>query len=178
MDDIEAARDRVSDLGGKTVTEVMEIPVGRFAVVCDPTGTVFALFQGHTPGATDTDRLPPEHTFCWSQLMTHDLAATVPFYSALFGWTAAEVPGGMVIFHHGDKAVASAMRLPEDSPAPNHWLPYIAVTDTDASIRIAASAGATVVHPPTTMPGMGRFSILIDPTGATVALWKNLAAES
>lgn len=178
VDDVDAALVRVGELGGEAITEPMDIPVGRFAIARDPSGAVFALFRGTDPGATDTERKPPLHTFCWSQRMTRDLPGTVAFYTALFGWTAQEMPGGMVVFMRGEAPVASAMALPSEAPAPDHWLQYIAVDDTDASTAVASSAGATVVHAPETMPGMGRFSVLLDPTGASVALWKDLGASA
>jgi len=178
VDDVDASLEQVVALGGEKVTDPMDIPVGRFAIVRDPAGATFALFRGTDPGATDTTRKPPVGTFCWSQLMTRDLAQTVPFYSAVFGWTAQEMPGGMVVFMRGEQPVASALRMPDDAPAPNHWLPYIAVDDTDASTAVADQAGATIVHQPETLPGMGRFSVMMDPSGATVALWKDLGASA
>lgn len=45
-DDVDADHRRVADLGGKTVTHVMEVPsVGRWFLAEDPTGAQFALMQ-------------------------------------------------------------------------------------------------------------------------------------
>lgn len=178
VDDVDAAHGRVAALGGQTITEVMDIPVGRFAVVQDPGGAVFALFQSSTPGASDTDRRPPLHTFCWSQLMTGAVEASVPFYEALFGWTSGDMPGGMKVFSRGEQAVASLMAFPEQSEDMHpHWLQYVAVDDTDATFAQATEAGASVYVQPQTIPGMGRFAVLADPTGAAFALWKDLGAQ-
>jgi uncharacterized protein len=46
VDDLDAALERVGDLGGGRVVEPMEVPAGRFAAVRDPQGAVFSLFSG------------------------------------------------------------------------------------------------------------------------------------
>lgn len=175
VDDVDAALDRAVALGGQKLTDPMDIPgIGRFAVVRDPNGAAFSLFTG-TPGATDTERRPPAHTFCWSQLMTRDLDATVAFYTGLLGWTAEPMGDGAVVFRRGEAMRASAMSMPEEAQAPSHWLQYVAVEDTDAAWDKALSLGARGFHGPQTMPGMGRFAVLADPTGAPFALWKDLS---
>lgn len=174
VDDVDASLVKVVELGGTAITAAMDIPVGRFALVADPAGAMFALFRG-APGATDTERRPPAHTFCWSQLMTRELDTVVPFYTGLFGWEVSPMGPGAVMFSRGDKPVASARSLPADAPAANHWLPYVAVDDCDASVEEAKRLGANIFHEPTTMPGMGRFAVLSDPARGVFALWKDLS---
>jgi predicted enzyme related to lactoylglutathione lyase len=172
VDDVDASLARVIALGGRAYSPAMDVPgTGRFAVVASPDGAVFALFRGTNPGATDTERQPPVGTFCWSQLFTQDLPGAVAFYTEIFGWTAEEM-GGMVVFKTGTVARASASKAPEG--VPTAWLAYVAVDDVDASAARGAVAGATIMGQPADIPGMGRFAVLIDPTGAPIALWKNV----
>lgn len=173
VEDVDAARDRVAALGGRVLSEAMDVPdIGRVAIVRDPAGAVFALFRSLTPGATPDGR-PAEGTFCWSQLMSTELDRVAPFYAALFGWTP-KADGAMVVFHRGDRPVASAM--PAQMGMPSHWLPYVAVDDCDAVTRRAEAGGAKLLAGPTDLPGMGRFSVFADPGGAVVALWKDAGA--
>jgi hypothetical protein len=58
----------------------------------------------------------------------------------------------------------------EASDAPAHWLVYFAVGDCDASAAKAARAGATLVVPPSDIPGVGRFAVATDPQGAAFAM--------
>jgi predicted enzyme related to lactoylglutathione lyase len=44
--DVDASLAKAVELGGSAIVEPMDIPPGRFAVVADPQGAVFALFQG------------------------------------------------------------------------------------------------------------------------------------
>lgn len=172
VDDVDASLATVAEHGGTALTPAIDIPVGRFAVVKDPSGAVLALFTSKTPGASDTERTPPVGTFCWSQLMSDHLDQVVPFYEAVFGWTAARQDSGQVWFSRGDKVVASAMPKPNPQ-APDAWLQYVAVDDTDAAFAKAQTLGAQPYSPPMDIPGMGRFAIMGDPGGATFAIWKN-----
>ena len=53
-----------------------------------------------------------------------------------------------------------------------HWRSHITVDDVDASTAKAKSLGAKVCAPPADIPNIGRFSVIIDPAGATVGLFK------
>ena len=56
--------------------------------------------------------------------------------------------------------------------APSAWLAYVEVDDIDAATKKARSLGATVMKDVTEVMGMGWLSILVDPTGAALGLWK------
>jgi uncharacterized protein len=46
-DDIEGSLDKLRELGGGTMTDAMDIGVGKIAIVRDPQGAVFALYSGN-----------------------------------------------------------------------------------------------------------------------------------
>jgi hypothetical protein len=56
--------------------------------------------------------------------------------------------------------------------APSAWLAYVSVDDIVAATKKARELGATIVREVTEIPGHGRFSIILDPTGAHLALWQ------
>jgi predicted enzyme related to lactoylglutathione lyase len=59
--------------------------------------------------------------------------------------------------------------------APSAWLAYVDVSDIHASTKKAKSLGAQIMTDVTEVPGKGWFSIIIDPTGAALGLWKNMS---
>ena len=78
------------DLGARTLTPPTDIPsVGRFAILADPHGAVFAVFTAlnDTPGHEGEARL---REFSWHELATHDYPAAFRFYERLFGWEKME----------------------------------------------------------------------------------------
>lgn len=118
---------------------------------------------------------PPAHgTFCWNELLTRDVDAASSFYTTLFGWSVEEMDMGPAGTYHimkaGDTQVGGIMKLPAPE-APPCWLSYIAVDDVDAHTEKAKGLGATVCCEPTDIPNIGRFAVITDPTGATVALF-------
>jgi hypothetical protein len=56
--------------------------------------------------------------------------------------------------------------------APSFWLAYVLVNDIEASTKKAKALGASVMKDVSEVPGAGWFSIIADPTGAHLALWK------
>ena len=61
--------------------------------------------------------------------------------------------------------------------ATSHWLVYVQVGDVAASTEKAKERGATVAQEPTEVPDKGWFSMIVDPTGATVGLWQPTGDE-
>ena len=84
-DAAETGRQAVA-LGGRILKPLTELPpVGKWVVLQDPQGAVFAAF---TPSQPPT---APEHPvelgdFSWHELATSDWKAAFEFYKKLFGW--------------------------------------------------------------------------------------------
>jgi len=178
--DADATVAKVREAGGAVFMEPMDVlDVGRMAVLADPTGAVFALWQ---PRAHQGAQLANEpDTFCWNELNTRDTAAAIPFYEAVFGWTAETNQMGPMTYTEwkvDGRTVAGMMDMPPDVPAevPAHWLVYFAVSDCDATVANATSLGATTFMPPTDIPP-GRFAVLGDPQGAVFAVIKTNPME-
>lgn len=148
--------------------------MGRMAVIKDPTGAVFSIWQAKdNKGAGDYGK---PGFLCWNELGTNDSEKAGHFYSNLFGWTRQSFPGPMeyTLFNHeGDRGVGGMYTItPEMGPIPPHWLPYFAVEDCDAKVQKATELGGQVMKPAEDIPGVGRFAILLDPQGAVFAIIK------
>ena len=63
------------------------------------------------------------------------------------------------------------MKLPPGVPV-SSWLTYVHVKDVDERTAKAKELGATVAMPAMDIPQIGRFSVIMDPTGAAIALFK------
>ena len=122
-----------------------------------------------------SDQKYPHGTFCWNELMTRDVGVATQFYTGLLGWEAVDsgMPGmAYTILKAGDKSAGGLMAMPKDIPeqVPSHWMAYIAVADIDAAVEKIPQLGGTVIHGPQDVPGVGRFAVIQDPTGAVVSL--------
>jgi uncharacterized protein len=120
-------------------------------------------------------KMPANGAFCWNELATTDLEAAQNFYKTLLGWEIKENPpaNGMVyneIVVAGQHVGGMYKMGPEFGQAPSHWMAYVAVDDVDAKARQVWELGGKVCVPPTDIPAVGRFCVINDPTGATIAL--------
>jgi predicted enzyme related to lactoylglutathione lyase len=77
------------------------------------------------------------------------------------------------IARNGGLDVAGIVLQPPGATYRPFWLPYIAVSDVEASASQAVSLGGSVLTPPTDIPGLGRFAVLVDPVGASFAVYRS-----
>ena len=59
------------------------------------------------------------------------------------------------------------MKKPDMVPQP-YWQTYVAVTGIDALVERAKKMKAMVLVPPTDIPNVGRFAVLLDPQHAAI----------
>jgi predicted enzyme related to lactoylglutathione lyase len=116
--------------------------------------------------------------FVWYELMTTDTKGAQAFYPKVTGWRVVSTPmPGMQydMWYAGEAGVGGMMTLPEEARkmgAPSHWIGYVAVDDVDAGTAKVQELGGRVYMGPMDIPNVGRFSVVADPQGATIALFK------
>ncbi|MEQ1831559.1 MAG: VOC family protein [Candidatus Eisenbacteria bacterium] len=176
VENADASAELAKSLGGQVVmgpTDVMEH--GRLAVITDPQGATFTVWQAKKNIGVGILNEPG--SLGWTQLNAKDPEAAKKFYSALIGWKVQDDPmpaamggGHYTTWLKSDGPAGGMMAMPPDAPAPSHWLSYFAVANVDESAAKAASLGGLTYVPPTDIPGTGRFAVLADPQGAVFAL--------
>ncbi len=168
-DDADLVATRVEAAGGQVVVAPFDVlDQGRMAVLSDPAGAVFSVWQPMAMRGAELFNAPG--AMCWNELITPDPEGARDFYALVFGWHAEEQPGepypytgwrcGALIVGGMARPLAA---LPTDLPA--YWSVWFAVADADASAARAAELGATVLVPPRDTP-KGQLTALRDPQGA------------
>jgi predicted enzyme related to lactoylglutathione lyase len=114
--------------------------------------------------------------FEWRDITTTDPEKAKAFYTGLFGWTVApadmEGADGYEIFSNNGTMMGGIVGIAEGDPTPSHWLSYLTVDDFDGAVaRVPELGGKVIVAPSEIMPGVGRWSIVSDPSGASFALF-------
>ena len=112
--------------------------------------------------------------FVHVELNTNDVAKAKSFYSKMFDWKMEDVPmptGSYTMIGVGDGTGGGLMKNPIPNAA-SFWLSYVLVDDIEAATKKAKSLGATVCKDVTEVMDMGWLSIIVDPTGAMLGLWK------
>lgn len=167
--------ERTKQLGGSVIVPAYSAPdVGRFAILRDPQGAVFAAITSKNSSPPESD--PQNREFSWHELVTTDYKAADKFYSELFGWTSkgdhdmGPEMGNYHMFGRDRFTYGGMFNKPESMPAPPHWLHYVQVDDADAAAERATKRGATVLNGPMDVPGGDRIAAIMDPQGAMFAV--------
>ena len=154
--------------------DVMEF--GRMAVLQDPTGAVFCVWQPKSHQGLGIQHVAG--TLSWADLSTPSPDDAAPFYKALFGWKlekAEHDSSGYLHIKNGEHYIGGIPPAEYRNPnAPPHWLVYFHVDDADAATAKAQQLGARILMPATTLENVGRWSVIADPQGAVLALFQTI----
>jgi predicted enzyme related to lactoylglutathione lyase len=172
--DLEATVTAAGRLGAKVLKPPTAIPgAGRFAVLADPQGAVFAAYTSDTP--TEPHDTPRIGDFSWHELATTDGAAGFRFYEELFGWVKTDAmdmgPAGTYqMFGWGGKSMGGVYTATKDLPAQPRWLSYVVVPDTNQAVERVKRAGGKVLNGPMEVPGGDLIATGVDPQGSAFAV--------
>jgi uncharacterized protein len=114
--------------------------------------------------------------FVHVELNTNDVAKAKSFYGKLFDWKLEDIAneaagGSYTMIGVGEGTGGGLMKNPMPN-APSFWLAYVLVDDIQAATAKAKSLGGKVMKDVTEVMDMGWLSIIVDPTGAALGLWK------
>src|ERR1700758_5456867 len=114
------------------------------------------------------------HPFVHVELNTTDVSQAKDFYKSLFDWKLEDVQmpnGTYTMIQVGEGTGGGIMQHPVPG-ATSTWLAYVLVDDIKAATEKARSLGATICKDVTEIANAGWLSIIQDPTGAMLGLWK------
>lgn len=166
----------VVDAGGAVIGDPFDSPAGgRMAVVSDPTGAVFCVWQPDEHRGAQVVNEPG--AWAMSMLHTSDPDSAAEFYGRIFGWTT-ESFGPMTLFRQPgyvggepqqpvSREVVAAMTTATEEPP--HWSVNLWVADADETARKTEELGGRILTPPHDAP-VFRNAVLADPAGAVVTV--------
>jgi predicted enzyme related to lactoylglutathione lyase len=164
--DCDATVRRVTDAGGQVVVAPMDVlDQGRMAIVKDPVGAHFGLWQAHAHVGCELVNEPG--TLVRNDLVTPDPEPARAFYAAVFGFTLDGNPDlpefDFTFLRRPDgHEVGGIMGLP-GAPG-SAWGTSFEVADSDAVTAAATAAGGRAG--PVEDFTYGRLATITDPFGA------------
>jgi uncharacterized protein len=176
VESADQAAAKAAELGGMIALPAFDVfDIGRMAVIQDPTGAFFSVWQAKKHSGIGIAHV--HGTLCWADLSTPDPKRAADFYSGLFGWQFMrdeKDPSGYLHIKNGEHFIGGVPPAAQRQPGtPPHWLAYFQVDDVDAAANKAKETGAKLYLPPMSMEGVGRMSVIADPQGAVFAIFKS-----
>jgi len=174
-DDADATVAGAREAGGQVIVEPMSVlDYGRMAVLADPTGAAFGIWQAGTNVGFGV--VKEAGAVNWAELNTRDTGTAKEFYGAVFGWSfddqEFEGSGMYTAITLGEETFGGMIDITDRVPAevPAHWLVYFTVDDAEEAASAANEAGGEVVFGPQEIPKVGALAVIKDPFGAIFAV--------
>ncbi len=185
---VDESAEKVRAAGGSVFQGPFDVgPAGRMAVIADPQGAIFCLWEAK--GNIGANVVNENGALNFNTLTTGDDAAAEAFYGAVFGWKLLSIPAGKfwTLPGYGDHLEESAPGLREQMAqmgAPDGFIDAVAMVrplagggrpnwsvtfgadDIDATAKKVAELGGTVVVEPHDEPWT-KTATFQDPQGAT-----------
>ena len=169
--DVAEATSKAKSQGAKIIKKAMSVDDrGAISFLQDPQGASISLIK--LSNGDPKPALAEENTFLGQELWSNDVSQSASFYTNVVGYTTEETDTQKVpytIFKMGDMNCAGML----NNPAPtvrSHWVPYIRVSNLSETIEKAMRAGAKVLIEPNPEIRNGNVALLMDPTGAPLAV--------
>lgn len=118
----------------------------------------------------------------WTDLTISNADEVRKFYEAVVGWTHSPVEMGdyqdfcMNTPGDGETVAGICHARGENAGLPSQWLIYVNVRDIEQSIAACESRGGKVLQGPSSLSG-GRYVVIQDPAGASLALFEPAASR-
>jgi len=171
---LEASLAAVDKAGGKQLEAPIDVSgVGRVVTVEDSDGAVLHLLSSDRGDPPDTE--PQVHTWLWHELLANHADRALEFYETAFGYSVKppkKDPSSeyRVLWSSGEPR-AGILQNPFEKTR-SAWIPYVRVDDPAALAERAAKLGGRVIIAPRPEVRDGTLALVLDPSGAPVALQK------
>jgi len=177
VSNVDSVVSRLTAAGGRVLVQPTDILASRAAIVVDPQGAPFGLVRlgpNLNPPLGGPSALVG--SFLWRDCFAKDVELARTFYSNLAGLAATQQqrPDSLVQYiltRSGPGPVAGVVPIGERPIRPN-WLPYVRVNDPAAVAARAEQLGGRVIVRPSPEIRKGSVAVIVDPSGAAIALQK------
>jgi uncharacterized protein len=176
VDDCDTAVAAASQAGATVLRQpVTAEPAGRFAVLIDPVGAMFCVWEAEVREGAQLVNEPG--AWSMSALQTGDPRSAIAFYNTVFGWEA-QTAGPVTLWrlpgYVGGEPQQPVPRdvvavLLSDDASPSRWSVDFWVSDLDATAARALDLRGRILVEPHDRPPM-RSALLADPAGVTFSV--------
>ena len=173
VEDVSATVRRAREFGAQILVPPLAFQeFGHMALLRDPLGAAFGLWQPWKPGATYLTRDQSGYAR-WFEHSSSDVTKAADFYCALLHWQRSTFEVGAseyLVLERAGELMAGITRRADAASAPR-WLTFFQVADCEASCAKVSALQGSVLSPPLVLPGAGKHAVVSDPQGAAFGLF-------
>lgn len=144
VNSVEKTVEQAKKLGG--IIEMTETisGFGKVALIRDPQGAGFIIYEGAVLKSTRTINTP--NTLVWNELHVSDINKVLPFYQGIFNWTFNNSNGGLEIYNNLDEYIADFVEIPNQMKGKyEYWISSFGVKDLLATKTEILSLGGSLI---------------------------------
>ena len=173
VNNIQSTVNKAKELGGIVELVDLNLPIGKVALIRDPLGAGFTIYEGHKLNSRYY-KIP--NAMVWNELFVSDISKIKSFYESLFNWSIKLEENKRYIIENGASKPIGAMQEVSNSVKGNkeYWSVYFSVNsleDTKKSVMI--SKGSLLYED-------NNMAVFEDPFGAffhTIPIYKQSESE-
>ncbi len=159
---VESVEDTVAKaktLGGIIELVETENPIGKIALIRDPLGAGFTVYEGDQLNSRFKNT---KNALVWNELFISDFSRISPFYETLFHWTFAPAENGRrFILDSSQQQIGAVQEVSNTRKGKyEYWGVFFAVQDTATTKKSVLENGGLLVFED------DHFTALADPFGA------------
>ncbi|WP_299522729.1 VOC family protein [Winogradskyella sp.] len=145
VNNIERTVAKARELGGIIEMEQTIEGLGKVALIRDPQGAGFTIYEGDHLKSTRTEG--EANTLIWNELHVSDAKNTIPFYESIFDWTFIKTSSDHYkIYTQNDKHIADALQIPNDYKGKyEYWVCTFGVRDLKTTKQNILDHGGSLV---------------------------------
>jgi predicted enzyme related to lactoylglutathione lyase len=166
VSDVDLKAKEAEAAGGTVHAQPFDVfDAGRMAVVADPAGAFFCLWQPKESIGAYVMSEP--NTLTWAESGSTDVEKSKAFYSQLLGWTSEDQdmgPSGSYTTFSAHGTFAAGL-MKTQMPM-SYWSIYFRVDDCKAMTEKVTAGGGQIMMDSESIPGVGVVSVVTDPQGA------------
>lgn len=147
VNNVSTTVDKARNLGG--IIEMQEdiIGYGKVALIRDPQGAGFTVYEGDALQTTRTYDTP--NTLIWNELHVSNINNVIPFYNGIFNWDIyIDEMGQAQILNDNKEHIGDILEVPNQLKGKyEYWVSSFGVQDLETTMQeILANNGSIVVN--------------------------------
>jgi len=144
--DVNATVEKAKQLGGIIELNYEMIGVGNVALIRDPLGAGFTIYQGDKLKNTRTKNI--KNTLIWNELHVSDVTKIIPFYQGIFNWEITHNKDGFhKVLNHEDEYIADIIEIQNQYKGKyEYWACTFGVENLTTSKKLILKNGGNLIN--------------------------------